>query len=63
MGWLWLGRLRHRTQVKPVDVADTPDQWLPCKVLYELAGGTPRDLGAMHIAYSRNGVGFTSYKE
>lgn len=53
MGWLWLGRLRHRTQVKPVDVADTPDQWLPCKALYELATRTPRDLGAMHIAYSK----------
>jgi hypothetical protein len=50
MGWLWLGRLRHRTQVKPVDVADTPDQWLPCKVLYELASSTPRDLGLMDIA-------------
>lgn len=25
MGWYWLGRLRHRTLVKPVDAADTPD--------------------------------------
>lgn len=53
MGWLWLGRLRHRTQVKPLDAADTPDQWLPCKVLYELASSTPRDLGMMQIAHSQ----------
>lgn len=54
MGWLWLGRLRHRTQVKPLDAADTPDQWLPCKTLYELASSTPRDLGVMQIAYSQS---------
>lgn len=53
MGWLWLGRLRHRTQVKPVDVANTPDQWLPCKVLYALASSTPRDLGLMDVAHSQ----------
>lgn len=53
MDWLWLGRLRHRTQVKSVDVADTPDQWLPCKVLYELASRTPRDLGLMDTARSQ----------
>lgn len=47
MGWYWVGRLRHRTFVKPVDVADTPDQWVPCKALYELARTTPRDLGLM----------------
>jgi len=54
MGWLWLGRLRHRTQVKPVDAADTPDQWLLCKVLYELASRTPRDLGLMDTARSQS---------
>jgi len=53
MGWLWLGRLRHRTHVKPVAVADTPDQWLPCKALYELATAAPRDLGLMHVATSQ----------
>jgi hypothetical protein len=47
MGWHWVGRLRHRTYVKPVTVADTPDQWISCKALYQLAGTTPRDLGLM----------------
>lgn len=50
MGWLWLGRLRHRTQVKPVALPNTPDQWVPCKALYELATAAPRDLGLMHVA-------------
>jgi hypothetical protein len=47
MGWHWVGRLRHRTFVKPANVADTPDQWISCKALYELAGTTARDLGLM----------------
>lgn len=46
-GWHWLGRLRHRTLVKPVDVADEPDAWVPCRALYELAVAAPRDLGLM----------------
>jgi hypothetical protein len=54
MGWLWLGRLRQRTQVKPVDVADHPDQWLPCKALYNLAIAVARDLGLMHIAATQS---------
>lgn len=53
MGWLWLGRLRHRTRVKPVAQPDTPDQWLPCKVLYELVSAAPRDLGLMQVAVSQ----------
>jgi hypothetical protein len=28
-GWHWLGRLRHRTLVKPVDVFDEPEAWVP----------------------------------
>jgi hypothetical protein len=47
-GWHWLGRLRHRTHVKPVDAEDRDDQWLPCKAVYELADAHPRDLGLMH---------------
>jgi len=47
MGWHRLGRLRHRTLVKPVDAVDTPDAWVPCRALYELAVATPRDLGLM----------------
>lgn len=47
MGWYWLGRLRHRTLVKPVDAADTPDTWVPCRALYELAVAATRDLGVM----------------
>jgi hypothetical protein len=47
MGWYWLGRLRHRTLVKPADAAETPDTWVPCRALYELAVAKPRDLGLM----------------
>jgi hypothetical protein len=47
MGWYWLGRLRHRTLVKPADVADTPGAWVPCRALYALAVAAPRDLGLM----------------
>lgn len=31
MGWYWLGRLRHRTLVKPVEEVDTPNAWVPCR--------------------------------
>lgn len=50
MGWLWLGRLRNTTGVKPVEVADNPDEWVPCKALHALAIAVPRDLGLMHTA-------------
>lgn len=53
MGWLWLGRLRNRTGVKPVDVTDTPNAWVPCKALHALAIGVPRDLGLMHTVASQ----------
>ena len=47
MGWDWVGRLRHRTLVKPVEVSDERDQWVPCRALYALARSTPRDMGLM----------------
>ncbi len=47
MGWYWLGRLRHRTPVKPADAVDKPGAWVPCRALYELAVAAPRDLGLM----------------
>lgn len=50
MGWEWLGRLRHATQVKPAHVPDEANQWVPCKALHALAGATPRDMGRMDIA-------------
>lgn len=53
MGWYWLGRLRHRTLVKPVDAADTPETWVPCRALYALAGTRPRDLGLMDTVRAR----------
>jgi hypothetical protein len=31
MGWHWLGRLRHRTCVKPFKEPNEDDQWVPCK--------------------------------
>lgn len=48
MGWRWVGRLRHRTYVKPIEAPATPEQWLPCKALYALVRKVPRDLGLMH---------------
>jgi len=48
-GWDWLGRLRGTTLVKPVEVEDHNDQWVPCRALHPSAGETPRRLPAMHI--------------
>nr|WP_141696085.1 IS4 family transposase [Xanthomonas translucens] len=33
LGWQWITRLRHRTQVKPVEIPDQADQWVPCRAL------------------------------
>lgn len=50
MGWHWLGRLRHRTLVKPVDVPDE-DAWVPSRALYDLLDGEgTRDMGLMATA-------------
>jgi hypothetical protein len=46
MGWDWVGRLRHRTLVRPVDV-DENDAWVSCRVLYALATARPHDMGLM----------------
>jgi hypothetical protein len=48
MGWHWVGRLRHRTLVKPVEVIDEDDQWMACRALYALATNTPHGMGLMH---------------
>ncbi len=53
MGWSWLGRLRSTTKVKPSDVENTPDQWVPCKALHALVGAAPRDMGLMDVACSQ----------
>jgi len=47
MGWDWVGRLRHRTLVKPVEVVDEDEQWVPCRALYAWATVRPRDMGLM----------------
>jgi hypothetical protein len=52
-GWHWLGRLRHTTQLKPVDVPDEPEQWVSCKAMYAMAGPAPRDFGPMQVARSK----------
>lgn len=52
MGWYWLGRLRNRTQLKPADVPDSPEQWVPCKAMYEQYMGKTRDFGLMDITHS-----------
>lgn len=51
MGWDWVGRLRHRTLVRPVDVEEE-DAWVPCRALYELAGTSPRDMGLMETVHN-----------
>lgn len=53
LGWDWVGRLRGTTQVKPVEVEDEKDQWVPCHALHPLACDKPRLLAAMHINRSR----------
>lgn len=53
LGWHWLGRLRHRTLVKPAD-AHAEDDWVPSRALYELLDryGT-RDMGLMDTVRSQ----------
>jgi len=48
-GWDCLGRLRGTTLVKPVEVEDHNDQWVPCRALHPSASDKPRLLPAMHI--------------
>ena len=54
LGWHWVTRLRHRTQVKPADTVDTPDQWVPCRALHPLvAPSRARDLGVFDLVRSQ----------
>lgn len=53
LGWRWVTRLRHRIHVKPTQIADTPDQWVPCCALYRLvAQSHARDLGFFDVVRS-----------
>jgi len=47
-GWDWIGRVRNRTFVQLAD----DDTWFPCKALHDNATGTPKALGAAHMAQS-----------
>lgn len=47
LGWHWLGRLRGRTQVKPVDEENRTGQWVDSRELHVLARRTPRELPLM----------------
>ena len=47
LGWHWLGRLRGRTQVKPVEEPDRLDQWVDSRRLHALASTTPHELPPM----------------
>ena len=49
LGWQWLGRLRHRTHVKPEAAPNQLCQWVSCKAMYELAIDKPRDFGLMDM--------------
>lgn len=53
LGWYWLGRLRHKTLVKPVAMPDADAHWLPSKALYALASATPRAMGLMDTVRNR----------
>lgn len=54
LGWRWVTRLRHRTHVKPVEIADRPEQWVPCHALHGLvAESHARDLGLFDMVRSR----------
>ena len=54
LGWHWVTRLRHRTHVKPVDVIDTPDQWVSGRALHPLvAQSRARDLGVFDLVRSQ----------
>lgn len=57
MGWHSLGRLRNTTQLRPVDVEDEPEQWVPCKAMYEQHMGKTRDFELMNIT---RGAPFTA---
>lgn len=46
----FLHRLAH---VKPLAGADSAEQWVPCKALYQLVIAKPRDLGLMEIVRTR----------
>lgn len=53
LGWCWVTRLRHRTHVKPTEIVDAPDQWVPCRALYPLvAASRARDLGLFDLVRS-----------
>lgn len=52
MGWHWLGRLRNRTQLKPVDAPNVAEQWVPCKAMSEQHMGRTRDFGLMDVTRS-----------
>lgn len=53
LGWDFVGRLRHRMLVKPIEVADEREQWVPGRLLYELLAGAPRDLGLFDVVRNR----------
>lgn len=54
LGWHWLTRLRHRTHVKPTDIPDEPEQWVPCRALYGLVRPSyARDLGMFDLVRSQ----------
>jgi hypothetical protein len=52
MGWHGLGRLRSRTQLKPTDAPDAPEQWVPCKAMYEQCMGKARPFRLMGATHS-----------
>lgn len=52
IGWHWVGRLRNTTLVKPVDVPNRNEEWVPSRALHVLASSVPRDMGLMDTVRS-----------
>lgn len=53
LGWDWVGRLRHNTLVKPVDIPDRNEAWVPSRTLYGSANATPSDRGLMETVRNK----------
>lgn len=50
MGWLWLGRLRNTTTLKPTKGPKALSQWVSCNDMYLKATRVERESGQMEVA-------------
>lgn len=52
LGWHWIGRVRHRTQVRLVGQQGIQDEWTCCKTLHSQASARACSLGEGQLARS-----------